>query len=78
MSLIPWGGDDPENFLPLLNNHTKPEEVMSVDKPLRPTRMHYKHLTGDADAIMSDDIPTELYHIKWQKLQLSLNLWWDM
>lgn len=70
--------EDPENFHPFSDDPTRTEEIKFVNKLLSPTLMHYKHLTGDADAIMSDDVPTDRYFIKWQKLQNSLNRWWKM
>ena len=38
--------------------------------------MQYVHLTGRAEARLSDDVPTDCYLIKWQKWQLPLSLWW--
>lgn len=39
--------------------------------------MQYKHLTGNADVMISDGVPTNNHFMSWQKLQLSLNLWWN-
>lgn len=68
--------DDPESFLSLLDDPTRPEEVQVVDKLLRPMPLCYKHLAGYDDATMSDDVPDDNHLVRWQKLQLPLHLWW--
>ena len=69
--------EDPKNFHPFSDDPLKTDEIRFVDKLLSLTRMHYKHLTGDSDPIMSDDVPTDRYFTKRRKLQSSFDEWWN-
>ena len=45
--------EDSENCISLLNVPKKPDKVITLQELVKPIRMQYRHLTGDA--ILNDD-----------------------